>query len=89
MTTKRKKNVPRPAETYRGAIRNLARDERNKRRTDKIELRLARWKRAEQQRKRRARKRGDQIYMSPGFPFIITAEELLSELRDEKQASHA
>mgnify|MGYP001568658869 CR=1 FL=1 len=41
MTAKRKRNVPRPAETYRGAIRNLARDARNKRGTDKREARAA------------------------------------------------
>lgn len=45
---------------------------------------LHRWQRAEQQRKRRARKRGDQIYMSPGFPFTVTAEELLAALEEDK-----
>ena len=41
MTAKRKRGTPRPAETYRGAIRNAARDVRNKRGTDKIRARKA------------------------------------------------
>ena len=45
---------------------------------------LRRWQRAEQQRKRRARKRGDQIYMSPGLTFVVTAEELLAALEEDK-----
>lgn len=41
MTAKRKRGIPRAAETYRGAIRNLARTERNKRGTDKRDARAA------------------------------------------------
>lgn len=42
MTATRKRGTPRPDETYRGARRNLARDERNKRGTDKREARKLR-----------------------------------------------
>ena len=41
MTAKRKRNTPRPASTYRGAIRNQARDARDRRGTDKRDARKA------------------------------------------------